>query len=346
MTRSTRLNPTTFPICPLTTVRAIRRSCRGRGHFDHLETDTREFGAAHLYGSVRRVLDIGESYLGHVCGWHFAVDYPRLELIPLIDWDNAQSGYGYMEMGRSEDEAGGTLPYALNFDVIAHEVGHMILFGLSGVPAPEVRTNEFYGFHESVADLTALISMLHFDTVTDRLLRATKGNLYTLNELNRIAELSDNRQIRLASNSMKMSDVAATTEAHALSRPLTGAVFDILVEIYQTNLFDRGLIDNALRRAGDHAATGENADRIQAAFAKAYQNRHFAFKAALADARDIVGVSLAGALQKLSVEFLRYRDFAQLLVGMSESVAGGKYADTVRSAFAWREIIDTAENVL
>ncbi len=58
--------------------------------------------------------------------------YERLEIIPWVDWNNAQSGYGYLELGRERGIDGRNHPYALNFDVIAHEVGHAILFSLFG----------------------------------------------------------------------------------------------------------------------------------------------------------------------------------------------------------------------
>ena len=309
------------------------------GHFDHFDPGSREFSAAHLYGSVRRVLYIAESYLGRRIEWHFGVDYPRMELIPLIDWDNAQSGYGFVEMGYGRDEKGTLLPYTLNFDVIAHEVGHLVLFGLSGVPPVETRTQEFYGFHEGISDLTAHISMLHFDTAMDRLLRGTKGNLYTLNELNRIAELSDNRQIRLASTAAKMSDVVDATDPHDLSRPLTGAIFDMLVEVYQANLRERDLIDADLERASSRATGGTLADRVQAGFAAAYANRHFGFKSALADARDTVAGLLMATLEQQPVENLSYAGFAHRFCGLADATASGKYRAVADGCFAWREII-------
>src|SRR3954468_11989407 len=69
------------------------------GHFDHLAPESRAFLSVHAYGTVRRVLDIFESYFGRRLPWWFGDDYARLELIPLLDWNNAQSGYGYMELG-------------------------------------------------------------------------------------------------------------------------------------------------------------------------------------------------------------------------------------------------------
>lgn len=307
------------------------------GHFDRLTPGTRGFAAAHLYGSVRRVLDIWESYFGRRIEWFFGHDYPRLELIPIVDWPNAQSGYGFMEFGLERDQAGKAQLYALNFDVVAHEMGHTILFSAMGVPSPEQRTLEFYGFHEACADLATLVSMLHFDSVADRLLRATRGNLYTLNELNRIAELSENRQIRLACNSRRMSDV--TAEVHDLSRPLTGAVFDMLVDIYLELLAARNLIDGAVVALTRRDLEGDRAlDRIQGAFDAAYRDRHFAFKAVLAEARDAVGERLAWLWQNLPADGLSYVEAGSQLLAADAALGDGRYGRAILECLAWREI--------
>ena len=65
-----------------------------------------------------------------------------------------------------------------------------------------------------------MIAVLHFDSVVDGLLRSTRGNLYLPNELNRIGELSDTEQIRVASHSLTMADVPdLSTPAAELSQP-------------------------------------------------------------------------------------------------------------------------------
>jgi hypothetical protein len=307
------------------------------GHFDHLSPGSREFVCAHLFGSLRRVLDIWESYLGRPVEWFFRDGYDRLELVPMIDWHNAQSGYGYMEFGFMRTEEGANIPHALNFDVIAHEVGHTIMFSEMGVPEPEERTREFYGFHEAAADLTALISSMHFDSVTDRLLRRTHGNLYVLNEINRIAEISDHLQIRIASNSRKMSEV--TNEVHDLSRPFTGAVFDILVDIYLDKLSERGLIDDDLAdRIRSHGAEPVDPDGIQAAFEEAYRNRHFSFKAALQEARDLVGQMLARIWTTTPAGGLSYRQAAEALLRADLALERGRHERAIVESFLWREI--------
>ncbi len=309
------------------------------GHFDHLEVGTREFVAAHLYGSLRRVLDIFESYLGRRIDWQFHDRYPRLELIPLLDWDNAQSGYGFMEFGYSADATGKNWPFALNFDVVAHEVGHAVLFSLMDLPLEGRWTPEFGGFHESAADLVSLLSVMHFDTVLDRILHSCRGNIYTLNELNRIGEISETRQIRLASNNRKMSEV--TTEVHDLSRPLTGAFFDMISyvfmdELHHRNLIGTDLLDVTLR----DDRRSQSADWIQSAFDEAYKNRHFQFKAALTEARDAVGTRLAAAWEVLSPNDLSYSDVATAFLSVTQRLADERHHQQFQESLHWRGIFE------
>src|SRR5688500_14064071 len=131
-----------------------------------------------MFGVVRRVLDLWEDYLGHDIRWHFADLLPRLELIPLVEWDNAQSGVGFIETGHTPLSSSVRMPYCLSFDVLAHELGHAILFAEVGIPVGSARTGQFLAFHEAMADLIALIAVLHFDAVVDDLLHQTHGNLY------------------------------------------------------------------------------------------------------------------------------------------------------------------------
>ena len=48
------------------------------GHFDYLEPGDPGFLAAHMYGTVRRVLDVWEGFLGRPIAWHFRDRYQRL----------------------------------------------------------------------------------------------------------------------------------------------------------------------------------------------------------------------------------------------------------------------------
>ena len=319
-----------------------------RGHFDDFDVGSPAFRAAHLYGTVRRVLDIWESYAGRPPEWHFRDVFDRLELIPYVDWENAHAGFGFIETGYGRAERGGRIFHCLNFDVVAHELGHILVYSEVGTPARGAETAEYFGFHESAGDLVALISALHFQTVLDHVLSRSRGNLYNLTELSRIGELSEHEQIRVADNALRMSDVAdVSTPArllcqparHHLAQPMTGAMFDVLVDVYQQNLVDAGLISARLDRMSGRV-TGIPVDDpfVDVLFAAAYEGRHDAFKLALMRARDAVGTALARAWRRLAPDHLTYPDVLQALLSADDELTGGRYRRIILESFSWRQI--------
>jgi hypothetical protein len=318
------------------------------GHFDHLRPGDRGFAAAHLYGSSRRVLDIWEGYFGRRIPWYFRDRFERLELVPWVDWDNAHSGPGYIEMGYAETEDGARHPHYLNFDVIAHELGHTVLFSEIGVPPPGTVTAEYRGFQESGADLFAVVATLHFDSVVERLLRSTHGNLYSLNELTNVGELSDTEQIRVACNAHRMSDVPdprrpvselTQPEIHDLGEPLTGGIFDIFAEAFQADLVAAGLISDGLAAMSyGIPAHPQQLDAVARGFARAYRGQHERFKAVLLGARDYLGALLVCAWARLSPGFLRFADVGGALVAADRVLTGGRRQRVIRESLAWREI--------
>ena len=324
------------------------------GHFDHIAADDPTFMAAHLYGSARFALGVWEKYLGRKVRWRAANRYPRLELIPQVAWDNAQSGAGFLETGALRNHAGALQPFCLNFDVIAHEVGHTILFGEIGVPPPETLSSEFLAFHEAMADMVALVSIMHFDGVLSDVLGRTHGNLYVLNMLNRFGILSKTEQIRVSDNTTKMADVAGLRlgpdgvwidpkgmrrNAHALAAPLTGAIFDLLVDIFQDGLVARGVIDDDLDvrqspREHNEAELLEVSKIFQTRFAEAEP----LFHEALRDARDVVGGALAGMIEALEPDALTFDGVARtLLLSLHAVYPEGDLAYLAEN-FSWRGI--------
>ena len=321
------------------------------GHFTHLRPGTRDFSCATMYATVRRVLDIWEDYFGRPIAWHFEANFERLELIPLIEWDNAQSGYGFLEFGFGRAEHGGIdrrRPYCENFDVLAHELGHSIVFAEVGVPAhPEDTAVDYGGMHESAGDIVAIISVLHSDRIVTRLLDRTCGNLFTANELARVGELATNREIRLAFNSLRMSDVG--TEPHDRSLPLTGGLFDIMVEVFQKNLVSSGLISEELAVQSSPGPNGSSdLDGIEAAFRAAFEGRADEFKLALLDARDYLGRLLATTWSGLSPNFLTYHAILRALLRADRhpAVSEGAHQQTIRECFAWRGIAPVPGSLL
>jgi hypothetical protein len=315
------------------------------GHFDHLQPGTRDFMAAHMYGTLRFVLDVWERYFGGTIPWHFGADYPQLELVPLLDWNNAHSGYGFIETGFARPGQRDPLPFALNFDVLAHELGHTFIYSLLGTPPEGKVSAEYLAFHESAADTVAMIAVLDFDSVVDRLLQRTRGNIYLSNELNRIGELSETEQIRIASQSLTLADVPdrrtpiarlSQPQRHVMSQPLTGAVFDILVEVFQELLVQDGLISRQLDDLSREESSPQ-AQLVQAEFDRAYGGRHEEFKRVLLDARDYVGRLLATAWKTLSWD-LSYGTLAQALLSADRQIAAGAGRRIILDSLLWRGI--------
>jgi hypothetical protein len=310
------------------------------GHFDHVSLGQPGFEEAHVFGSARFVMDVWQHYAGQRIDWHFSPTFQRLEISILPDLNNAHAGYGYMEIGAYHTEEGSALPYALNFDVIAHETGHLVIYSLVGVPTPFSQSGEYFGFHESAADMSALIAALHFDMHVDQLLDETHGNLYTFNELNRFAELSASDQIRLASNTFTMADFAqGWTDEHALSQPLTGALFDIFIDIFQEELVGRGVVDRRIADLTRLVTTKPDyVAAIQPVFDEAYRRGTGAFRAALLASRDYVGFALAETWKHLSPAFFSYATVAETLLEVEAAMSGGRYRRAIVESFGWRGI--------
>ncbi|MEM1288710.1 MAG: hypothetical protein AAGH60_10195 [Pseudomonadota bacterium] len=309
------------------------------GHFDHILLGTPQFEAAHLFGTVRFVMDIWEDYFDRMIPWHSARHYDRLELTILPSLENAYSGYGFLEMG-GDRKTGEYRSFSLNFDVIAHEVGHAIIYSEVGVPDPNGATGEYFGFHESAADLVALISSLHFDSLVNTLLENTRGNLYLSNSLNRMAELSGNTQIRVAANDVRLETFeCGWVKEHQLSQPLTGAFFDIFVDIFHEFLVDYGAITPQVEDLSDQLlATPDYAPVMQRLFDEAFHKRPHDFKAALLDARDVLGTYLADTWQRLDSNDLNFSDVANAFMSVDQDHTNGRYKRLIRGNFAMRDI--------
>ena len=172
------------------------------------------------------------------------------------------------------------------------------------------------------------------------MLEETHGNLYVFNELDRFAELSPHDEIRLASNDVKLSQFAAGwDDEHTLSQPLTGAIFDIGVDIFQELLVERGLIPREIAEATRHVRDEpEIATIVQPAFEAAFDGQYDGLRAALIDARDYVGFALAETWKRLKADDFSYVDVAETLIAMDQVMSGGRYRRAIVESFVWREI--------
>ncbi|MEQ1954239.1 hypothetical protein [Mesorhizobium sp. CN2-181] len=311
-----------------------------RGNFDHYRPGMPGFEAAHAFGCARFTLDIWENYLGHSLAWHFSDHYDRLEIDILSDWNNAQYGYGFLELGSQTDADGRTLPFSLDFDIIAHEVGHAVIYGVLGVPDAENEYPEYLGFQESFADSVSLIAAMHFPSVVENVLEQTRGNLYLANRLARFSEFSPHRQIRSANNKRTMAEfVHGWKNEHDLSEPLTGAIFDSLVDIFHENLVARGIIAPEVAALADVAQSDSSLESpLQDMFDVAFARDPDGFGEALLDARDVMGMYLAETLRTLSPDLLDYGDVAGAMLAADRMHSGGEFSDLLDGNFRRRGI--------
>lgn len=318
------------------------------GHFDHIDPDDPDFVPANMFGVVRRVLDVWEIYAGGPIQWHFSSTHRRLEMIPEVPWDNAHFGWGFMECGYGKDDQGVERAFALNFDVLAHETGHGIVYSLLGVPTAETLTTSYRGFHEAASDCVAMVSALHFDSFVAHVLRVTEGQIYLANEMNKIGELSKTRQIRTASNAMKMSDVVSLDtppmevkgkEAHNLGLPMTGAIFDILIELFTHRLVTFGAITVDTAMEMEEKLTSGEPPSDDWPLVQAYHREPDRFADALCDARDMLGLRLLETFRTLSADGLRYEHVAEAFLKADRQLTGDRHQEAVSECFKWREII-------
>lgn len=311
------------------------------GHFDHVSPGTPQFSATTVFASVRCTLEVWESYFGRQIPWHFRRDHRRLEVIPRVRDNTAWAGYGFLEFGH----LGGLR--CENFDVVAHEVGHCLVRSVVGRPMR--KTLAFEAFDEASADLMAVVASLHFEEVVEHLMAHTRGNLFSTSILSRVGELNRRRQVRNILNGWTMD--AAEDEfvdddrrKYQLSLPFTGGVFEVLVEIYEQGLLQRGVITEALA-ATSRAARQRDLVRTQREFGRVFRGHEGEFTTALFDARDYVGRLLARTWEKTTLADLRgrarfaYRRVVEHMLVADAELSGGRYRALIRAAFRGRGII-------
>ena len=308
-------------------------------HYDDI--DDPKFRAAHTYACIRYTLDVWEGYFERRIDWYFKDHYSKAEVVVLPEFENAQIGRGFIEIGTDVSKVDGSLsPFTLNFDVIAHEVGHGILFSIVGEPGFEKETGEFLGFQESSGDVISMIAALHFDSVVDEILDSTSGNLYMANHLNRFAEISELGQIRMACNNAKLSDFSSGwRDSHMLGQPLTGALFDILVDIFHEELVSAGAMSTSLEQLSDMLeGTSDYEDQLQDDFAVAYGKSPMIFRTALVYARDALATLLVDTWSQLSPDYLHYIDIHKAMKEADQLNFNGKYNGIIDVNFEWRDI--------
>ncbi|MHA2043225.1 MAG: hypothetical protein ACW99G_00440 [Candidatus Thorarchaeota archaeon] len=161
-------------------------------------------------------------------------------------------------------------------DIVAHELGHAILDAMR----PDfwsVQALEIWSFHESFADITAMLSLMQHDEVLKQALKETGGNLWKSNVISKLAEemgdaihaLTKGRNgrrpgaLRDATHNFRYispsrlpkqaPDNKLCAECHSFGRVFLNAWYTIMIKIYELECKNHKPID-ALKLSRDVCA--------------------------------------------------------------------------------------------
>lgn len=205
---------------------------------------SREAGAVSLFGTIHKTIRLfeEEDALGRSITWGFGS--PQLLAVPRAgDMANAF----YERDSRSVQffffTGGGASVYTGHSqDIVAHETAHAIFDGV----APDLYdalTPQSLAIHESVADLTAVLCALR----SEELVREVLANGESIDESNAFSGIADQfagaldaqrAYLRNLNNNKSLlpkappSDRVDRTDPHSLSEVLSGALYRVLIDIF------------------------------------------------------------------------------------------------------------------
>ncbi|MDB5839005.1 MAG: hypothetical protein JWQ23_957 [Herminiimonas sp.] len=236
-----------------------------------LAPGTDQFDAAHTFAVVRETLTMYQRALasGGIQAplpwqWNSGSNSDPLEVFPhgLPNVMNAYYSRNQQSLKFGDFIPSGSAARVFtcrSFDIVSHETGHAILDGLKPGWLLAGNPPQTGGLHESFGDLTAIFLALSQLDQVEAVIAQTKADLHNKSFLADMAEqfglaLGRPNGLRNADNDLKLSETG--TEVHAISQVFTGAVYDILADIFS---FERrpGLQDDALvlHQAGSYMAS-------------------------------------------------------------------------------------------
>ncbi|MEM6702421.1 MAG: serine protease [Acidobacteriota bacterium] len=204
---------------------------------DSETADSLQFHQLNVWALLQRALEFFES--GSALGrtLPFGFEGNRLIVVP-------HAGYGqnaYYDRASkslqfySFDTEQGRVHTCLSADIVFHEFGHAVLDGVRPrlIESAQLETG---AFHEFVADFTAILLVLRNKRFRKNLAKDTDGDLSQADQLSSIAEqfgeaVTGNPFLRSATDPSTMEDVAESSVPHTISQVLTGALWEILVEL-------------------------------------------------------------------------------------------------------------------
>lgn len=282
--------------------------------------NTDQFDAVHCFAVVRMTLTMYQRALASndtapplPWQWNSASDTTPLSVFP-HGLPNVMNAYysrsdkalkfgDFIPNGASE-----RVYTCRSLDIVSHETGHAVLDGLKPSWLLSNNPPQTGGLHESFGDLTAIFLALSQLDQVEAVIAQTKSDLHDKTFLSDLAEqfglaLGRPNGLRNADNDIKLSE--AGTEVHAISQVFTGAIYDILADIFAHERRPQ-LEDDAavLHRCGDYL-------------------------------RSLVLRSLVAAPDQAAT----YADVAGQMLRIAQADGNTAYLDFIRNSFTVREVL-------
>lgn len=224
-----------------------------------------EFDSVHTFTVVRQVLTMYKRVLKRTqrdieFKWQWGSKpikvYPHAGLDQNAYYDRSKRELRFFYFHPDSSESNPLVYTCRSFDIVAHETGHAILDALK--PGFfESWHPQTGGLHESFGDLTAIFTMLAQLDQCEAIIAESKADLHTKTFFSAVAEqfgealFGRTTGLRNADNDLKLSEV--TNEVHDISQVFTGAVYDILADIFDDYVkFDEYDPAETLFRVGKH----------------------------------------------------------------------------------------------
>lgn len=209
--------------------------------------DTPQFDAVHTFAVVRQTLTMYQRALSTAGSemplpwqWNSSTDTSPLQVWPYglpnvmnAYYSRAQACLKFGDFVPNGETA--RLYTCRSFDIVSHETGHAVLDGLKPQWLMAGNPPQTGGLHEAFGDLTAIFLALSQLDQCEAVVAQTKARLHDKTFLADIAEqfglaLGSTTGLRNADNDLTLSQ--AGTEVHAISQVFTGAVYDILADVF------------------------------------------------------------------------------------------------------------------
>ncbi|MEM8511274.1 hypothetical protein RCH14_000565 [Massilia sp. MP_M2] len=212
-----------------------------------LQADTPQFDAVHTFAVVRQTLTMYQRVLAAAgvamplpWQWNSSSDTSALRVFPhgLPDVVNAfySRTQGCLKFGDFLPAGSPKRVFTCrSFDIVSHETAHAILDGIKPRWLHADAPPQTGGLHESFGDLTAIFLALAQLDQCEAIVAQTRANLHDKSFLTDVAEqfglaLGYGNGLRNADNDLRLSQVG--TQVHAISQVFTGAMYDVLADLF------------------------------------------------------------------------------------------------------------------